>query len=267
MLRALAHAGVTEVRDFSDPTALPLLPIGWRLIARWAERGLAGKPEKLERLMARSRGSFDIVALRTRLLDEAWHAARAAGVRQLVLLGAGLDGRAFRLDDLADVVVFEVDHPATQALKRARAQSLVSRAAKHTYVPVDFERSELDVALMRAGQDASRPTFWIWEGVSPYLTAEAQRATLAVLARRSAPGSGLAMEYIEPGGHEELERLPRLLGEPWIGLVTRDEAAARLAEAGFQPVDDTGMAEWRARFSKGPPREDRSRQRIVVARR
>jgi methyltransferase (TIGR00027 family) len=266
MMRALAHAGVTEVRDFSDPTALPLLPFGWRLFARWSSR-LAGQPERLEKVFGRASGSIDVVPLRTRVLDEAWHAARAAGTRQLVLLGAGLDGRAFRLDDLADVAVFEVDHPGTQALKRARARALVSRAARHTYVPVDFEREELDVALAAAGQDASRPTFWIWEGVTPYLTADAQRATLAAVARRSVPGSELAMEYIEPGGHEEQERLPRLLGEPWIGLETRAEASARVAEAGFTATEDTGMAEWRARFSKGPPREDRTRQRIVVARR
>ena len=103
--------------------------------------------------------------------------------------------------------------------------------------------------------------------MTPYLTADAQRATLAAVARRSVPGSELAMEYIEPGGHEEQERLPRLLGEPWIGLETRAEASARVAEAGFTATEDTGMAEWRARFSKGPPREDRTRQRIVVARR
>jgi methyltransferase (TIGR00027 family) len=267
MVRALAHAGVTEVRDFSDPTALPLLPLGWRLVARWGVRRLAGKPERLAKMWERSRGSFDVIALRTRVLDEAWHAARGAGTRQLALLGAGLDGRAFRLDDLVDVTVFEVDHPATQALKRARARALVSRAAAHRYVPVDFERERLDDALAAAGQDATRPTFWIWEGVTPYLTAEAQRVTLAAVARRSAPGSEIAMEYIEPGGHEEQERLPRFLGEPWIGLETRAEAAARLAEAGFLPSDDTGMAEWRARFSSGPPRADRTRQRIVVARR
>ena len=267
MMRALAHAGVTEVRDFSDPTALPLLPLGWRLIARWTQRALAGKPGTLERFFARSRGTFDVVALRTRVLDEAWHAAYAAGTRQLVLLGAGLDGRAFRLDDLSDVAVFEVDHPATQALKRARARALVPRAAKHTYVPVDFEQEDLDVALAMAGQDASHPTFWIWEGVTPYLTVDAQRATLAAVARRSAPGSALAMEYIEPGGHEQQERLPRLFGEPWIGLETRVEAAARLTEAGFQTVEDTSMDDWRARFSKGPLREEQTRQRIVVARR
>jgi methyltransferase (TIGR00027 family) len=266
MVRAVANAGITEVREFSDPTALPLLPLGWRLVTRLAVRGLTRNPQARARVFEGSKGSFDVIALRTRVFDEAWHAARAAGTRQLVLLGAGLDGRAFRLGDLDDVVVFEVDHPATQAVKRARARGLVAKATKHVYVGVDFERDRLDEALAAAGQDATRPTFWIWEGVTPYLTADAQRATLAAVARRSAPGSGLAVEYIEPGGPGDDERLPRLFGEPWIGLQTRAEAAARLAEADFTTIEDTGVPEWRARFSAGPPRDDKRRHRIAVAR-
>ena len=267
MMRAFANAGLTEVRDFSDPTALPMLPLGWRLFTKLSLRQLARRPETRAKLFEQSKGRVDVVALRTRVIDEAWHGAHASGTRQLVLLGAGLDGRAYRLEDVADVALYEVDHAETQALKRARARSLVARSASHRYVAVDFEHQRLDDALAAAGHDAACPTFWIWEGVTPYLTADAQRATLAAMARRSAPGSGLAMEYIEPAGSEAQASLPRLLGEPWIGLQSRAEAAERLAQAGFTPLEDTGMREWRARFAGGPPRESDVHQRIVVARR
>jgi methyltransferase (TIGR00027 family) len=267
MMRAFADAGLTEVRDFSDPTALPMLPLGWRVFAALSLRRLRARPDARAKIFESSKGRVDVIALRTRVLDEAWHAAHSGGIRQLVLLGAGLDGRAYRLDDVADVAIFEVDHAETQSLKRARARSLVARSASHTYVAVDFERQRLDDALEAARQDAARPTFWIWEGVTPYLTADAQCATLAAVARRSAPGSQLAMEYIEPSQSDVHARLPRLLGEPWIGLMSRAEAAERLAQAGFTPLEDTSMTEWRARYSSGPPREAGAHQRIVVARR
>ena len=266
MMRAFGDAGLTEVRGFSDPTALPMLPLAWRVFAKLSLRRLRARPDARAKIFESSKGRVDVVALRTRALDEAWHAARAGGIRQLVLLGAGLDGRAYRLDDVADVAIFEVDHAETQALKRARARALVARSASLTYVAVDFERQRLDDALEAARHDATRPTFWLWEGVTPYLTAEAQRATLAAVARRSAPGSQLAMEYIEPDPSDAHARLPRLLGEPWIGLMSRAEAAERLAQAGFTPLEDTSITEWRARFSSGPPRAPGA-QRIVVARR
>src|SRR5215470_20393462 len=89
-----------------------------RRLCSWARR-----PEGRQRMLERARGRMDLVALRTRFFDDAWHTAHAAGTRQLVLLGAGLDGRAFRLDDISDSILFEVDHPSTQSVKRERARS------------------------------------------------------------------------------------------------------------------------------------------------
>jgi methyltransferase (TIGR00027 family) len=114
--RALANAGFTEVREFSDPTAMPMLSRRARLVVRLLLGHLVSRPAVQTRLFERSSsGRLDLIALRTRALDEAWHEAHAGGARQLVILGAGLDGRAFRLDDVADSSVFDVDHPATQA--------------------------------------------------------------------------------------------------------------------------------------------------------
>ena len=161
MARAVADSGFTEVTGFSDPTAMPLLSPSWRLLAWLFLRRVASRPEVRTKVFSRSDGRLDLIALRTRALDEAWHATRREGARQLVLLGAGLDGRAFRLDDLDGVTVFEVDHPATQALKRRRARRMASSAAAHRYVAVDFERGDLEQAMRAAGLRTDIVSFWI----------------------------------------------------------------------------------------------------------
>jgi methyltransferase (TIGR00027 family) len=208
-------------------------------------------------LLARARGRLDIVPLRTRVIDDAWHHAHAAGTRQLVLLGAGFDGRAFCLDDIGDTTVFEVDHPATQAAKRERARALVPRAENHVYVPVDFERDRLVDAIAAAGQSISAPTFFVWEGVTAYLTAPAQEATLRAIYERSAPGSRLVMTYVVPNVNRRfagLRLLFSLVGEPFLGEMTREKAAERLTKAGLRVVEDTDPAEWRRRYAR--PRAD-----------
>src|SRR5262245_17772502 len=118
MLRALADRGFTHVPGFVDPVARRLLPEFWLRMLGYAERGI----ERMQR-EARSRieTQVDVVAQRVRAIDLELEAAVAAGVRQIVILGAGLDTRAFRLRALAGADVFEVDHPATQAFKQRKA--------------------------------------------------------------------------------------------------------------------------------------------------
>ena len=140
--RALAH-GAPGVGSFSDPTAFALLP---EAAQAWVERSRKqdvplGARERWRRA-ADQRRALMMVA-RTVAIDEA---VRAAGCRQLVILGAGLDGRAWRMPELAGVTVFEVDHPATQAEKRSHRAELPEPVAAVTFVPVNFERDSLDDA-------------------------------------------------------------------------------------------------------------------------
>ena len=275
LVRALAHEGLTEVRDFKDPTAFVMLPPAWQLACKvilWRRRN----PHFRERTFnARSGGESDLVPLRTRVLDEAWHRAHTDGVGQLVLLGAGLDGRAFRLDDIGDSTVFEVDHPVTQGLKRERSAQLSHRARRHAFVPVDFERDSLAHALEAAGQNRDVPTCWIWEGVTSYLTRQAQRQTLGAIADRSAPGSRLAMTYTEPSGANKsaagllrLGLVVRLFGEPFIGLLTRSDVSELLSEVGFRLEEDSGVEDWRRRHTDNPNRAGvMFSQRIALAER
>ncbi len=151
--------------------------------------------------------------------------------RQLVILGAGYDGRAWRMPELAGIKVFEVDHPATQSDKRAHLAELPPATGIVSFVSIDFERESLGAALDRAGHDRSSPTCWIWEGVVMYLTRDAMRATLADIARRSAPGSTLIVNYHTLHRRLFARLMFRLIGEPQISAWPAEGFYMRIAIA------------------------------------
>ncbi len=152
-----------------------------------------------------------------------------------------------------------MDHPATQAYKRRKAEPLPRLAQSLSFVAVDFEHDDLIERLTAAGHRADVPTVWICEGVVMYLSLEALRTSLAAIGRASAPGSQLLLHYHEPygdelGGHEP--RLRRLvlsfLREPMIGLRTAEEMRAEVTRAGLEVEHDAGSDEWVARFGAAP---------------
>jgi methyltransferase (TIGR00027 family) len=259
MLRAAADAGFTHVPGFCDPTAKHLLDARWQ---RRLERASKRSPRMTEAL----KNAADLLALRTLVIDEAVKGALAAGAPQLVILGAGLDGRAYRLPELATAHVFEVDHPATQAIKRERAGALTLSAQQLTHVPVDFERDALGSALEAAGHRASEPTVWIWEGVVMYLTADAMRSTLKTVEQRSAKGSTLVVQYNTPRRRNFFMALIlRWWGEPSISAHTPEQMAAELAATGFTPREDTEANAWGPRFNAAGTRPFTGGARIVTA--
>ena len=264
--RAMADAGLSHVANFHDPTARVFLSEkGRQSLAKTehaAREGVRGFRLEMARVMA------DMMALRTSAIDAAVRDAIADGATQLVILGAGYDGRAWRLPELAGVKVFEVDHPATQGDKRARVAELPPPAGIVTFVPVNFERDALGDALERAGHDRSAPTCWIWEGVVMYLTRDAMRGTFAAVAQRSAPGSTLIVNYHTTRRGLFAQLIFRLIGEPQISAWTPEEMAADLRSAGFEVREDSGMAEWNERFAQRRGRVERGAyMRVVVARR
>lgn len=262
--RAIADTGISHVPSFSDPTARVFLnKKGRRSLAKI--EAAARAPKRSMRLEA-ARGMADIIGLRTVAIDAAVRAAIAGGAQQLVILGAGYDGRAWRMRELAGVRVFEVDHPATQGDKRAHLAELPRPNDAVTFVAIDFERESLDAVLDRAGHDRRLPTCWIWEGVVMYLTRDAMRATLAAVAGLSAPGSTLIVNYHTAHRRFIARLLFRLMGEPQISAWTPEEMASDLRSAGFVVREDTGMADWNQRFAAGKARVERaSYMRVAVA--
>ncbi|MEB8340884.1 class I SAM-dependent methyltransferase [Streptomyces endophyticus] len=217
----------------------------------------SSRPEPLRKVAA---GRFaDPVAVR--LLRDA--------ERVPVILGAGLDTRAWRLTGLAHTDVWEVDHPASQQDKRARlteaaaTAELPPAARSVRFTPVDFAVDDLGAALDAAGHDPSAPTTWLWEGVVPYLTRDEVRTTLATLAARTAPGSTLVVNYQSPSAKATVGRLlTRVLGnsvtrgEPWRSLWKQRQLAALLAEHGWSVASDDDLLT--VAHSLGSPTRGRS---------
>lgn len=249
---AMAVAAARALARDADPTAPSLLPapLGpalrrWQSLPPWA-RALRLAPRLA------SAGLVDHLDLRTAAIDRELRDAVDAGACTLVLLGAGFDGRAYRLECLRDVDVFEVDHPDTSAAKRRRAAGLTARSRSLVHVEVDFDRTSVASALAEHGHDAAHPTVWIWEGVTPYLPADAIAATLEAIADRSAAGSRLLMTYAVPDlvgrSAPVLEAVVRWgfasLGEPLRGAMEPHEARALLARRGFSTLRDTTARQW-----------------------
>jgi methyltransferase (TIGR00027 family) len=253
MARALASKNEVLRRACDDPGAETLLPRFLQPIVHAA----ATQPFASDLLRSLSFGLQDHLALRTALIDSAVsygvehhdggdHADRL----QLVLLGAGLDARAHRLDALAKVRVFEVDHPATQRLKRSKAKTLPVRAKELRYAACDFHRTKLDAALAQAGFDTSAPAIWIWEGVTMYLPEAAVHDSLTRIAQLSAKDSLLIATYLTPDvvtGGGLLGRWAAkglgLLAEPLRFTTTPESLARVLASHDFDVLSDAAPVE------------------------
>lgn len=240
MGRALANDD-PSLPMFSDPTAFALLPDEAR---RRVERVRSqGKPRGLRRAIEQGYllRQAQVMAARTLAIDDAIREAAAA---QLVILGAGLDGRAWRMPELADVAVFEVDHPDSQREKQKRVATLEPVARDVRFVPVDFARDDLDQALSAAGHDPNRPTTWVWEGVVMYLTRSAIEATLAVIRRRSAQGSRLIVLYHSPALLLHLlGPIVRWLGEPLRSAFSPEMLCSMVSNHGYEIERDQSVAE------------------------
>lgn len=244
--RAVAD-GRTATGRFADPVAVRLLRPAERAVVDAVRAGTPPQGWQARTGYESVRACAEVAVPRTVAIDEALR-ERADG--QLVVLGAGLDTRAWRLAALAGTDVWEVDHPASQQDKRRRlADAEVRPVARSVrFTPVDFAVDDLGAALAAAGHDAAAPTTWLWEGVVPYLTRDQVRATLAALTARSAPGSALVLNYQAPSAAATAGRLlTRLLrnsitaGEPWRSLWKPERMTALLAEHGLRTRSDQDL--------------------------
>jgi methyltransferase (TIGR00027 family) len=195
-----------------------------------------------------SRGLRAWVVARSRFAEDELARSVGEGVRQYVLLGAGLDTFGYRNPFLgAGLRVFEVDHPSTQHWKRDQISAAgIAVPASTVFAPVDFERQALGDGLQAVGFDTSRPAFFAWLGVVPYLTEEAFRATAGYIAAMPA-GSGVVFDYgvasLELGLREKLARdflssRVALAGEPFRLFFNPSDLGAQLREMGFTHIED-----------------------------
>jgi len=221
-----------------------------------------------------ARGSIDLdpegyagyffVNSRTRHIDEQLIQAAAQGIRQVVILGAGYDSRAYRFHErYPKLRFFEVDFPATSRAKQAAVRRMFGKApAQVRYVPIDFDKQTLESALPAAGYDAKRKSLFIIEGVLMYVNEAGNRATLDFIGKHSPPGSKAVYDYVLrqviDGKFEGLFAAYRTakgvaaLGEPFVTGWTPAEAAAFARESGLEVEHDLDDAELTRRYLTSP---------------
>ncbi|HEY2586111.1 MAG TPA: class I SAM-dependent methyltransferase [Tepidisphaeraceae bacterium] len=208
----------------------------------------------------RSTGVYGGVVIRTRYAEEQVEAAAARGVRQYVILGAGLDSFGMRQPALArNMQVFEVDHPASQDLKRSRL-SASGAAVPPTlhFVPADLGMEELGAALGRSAFRSDEPAILSWLGVTVYLTREANLATLRSIAEVTAAGSELVFTYVEQRALDSptpvMEKAlagVSAIGEPWLSGFDSATLSEQLRKLGLTCVEDLGGRELHRRYCAG----------------
>ncbi len=247
-MRRAVHQVLDEPRVLDDPLAL-------RVVDPEHAATLRRDPGAFERsridpylrafMVARSRFAEDALAERV-----------ARGVRQYVLLGAGLDTFAYR-NPHEGVRVFEVDHPATQRWKReSLARGGVAVPGSVTFVSTDFESGTLGDTLASAGLDLRAPTLFAMLGVVPYLTLEALDEVWSFVAARPR-GGGIVFDYSIPPSamsgaqrrvFEAMADRVAAAGEPWRTTFGPAVLAERLRGHGFTVIEDLGADEINARW-------------------
>lgn len=203
-----------------------------------------------------------LVLSRARYAEDRLSDALARGVRQYVILGAGLDTFAFRRPEILNRLrVFEVDHPSTQSGKRRRLFELGWKEPNELrFVPVDLAKESLGTALTRSGFDSRVPAFFSWLGVTFYLKRDTVLATMRSIADIAPAGSELVFDYFETDAFVPEKQALRVhftiregerVGEPLTGGFNPATLAADLVSAGLRLVEDLDPSEIQRRWFNG----------------
>jgi methyltransferase (TIGR00027 family) len=185
-------------------------------------------------------------ALRQRFAEDQLGRAIERGIRQIVLLGAGLDSLALRRPGLAtELVLVEVDHPDSQSWKLARLEELGLETPSVVYLPVDFGSERLEERLRASRLDLDQPTYFSWLGVTQYIERAASEATLGLIAGRPR-GSEVVFDFIvrddllaptERAFSEAAAANSSVRGEPWLTYFDPSELEGQLADLGFTQTE------------------------------
>jgi len=262
-MRAHHYLLAPEPRVLNDPLAMQLAGMASQtevsayidgMVQRLAQFGDHSAAEAVVR------DGMMCVCARSRIVEDKLAASLARGMKQLIILGAGLDSTAYRCPDItSSLEIFEVDYPATQAWKRDRLEAIgVSIPRNLTFVPFDFERQTMAGALTVGGVRADQMSFFTWLGVQPYLTDDAVMSTLDVIASFPS-GSELALDLMTPTdarqsegttqGMRQMLEVVAKSGEPFKSIYAPDVFNALLQQRGFTHIDMVVFHDWYVRHS------------------
>lgn len=246
-----------SARIINDDLAARILPFKTRVSTRlWLL--LLPRDRMVAFLEKRAPGVWGSILCRKRYIDDKLAEAAEGQVETVVNLGAGIETRAYRLPALAKLPVFEVDLPENIDAKRSRLKKVLGGVPAHvTLVSIDFDREDLGAVLASHGYAADTRTFFIWEGVTQYLTEEGVRATFDFLAGARA-GSRLAFTYIRKDfvdgevlyGHEYVYKTLVLKGKNWRFGMDPENVADFLSGYGWRMLEHLGFDELAERYVK-----------------
>ncbi len=259
---AVGAAGHRAAHQALEAGAVHPDPLALRILGDDAEEAIRLARERPERRALRL-----FIAMRSRFAEDCAHCAVESGVRQVLVLGAGLDTFAYRLERREGLRVFELDHPATQRDKRRRLEEAGIAEPQHlAYVAHDFEHGGMTAALEAENLELSKRTFVLWLGVTPYLSEDAVYATLGELARFPG-GAEVVFDYANPpqaiedevvrGFHKAMADQVAASGEPFRCYLDAPALHERARALGYVDIEDLDRAALVARYLPEVPAKPR----------
>lgn len=262
-IRRAAHQVFDDPKVFEDPIALKIIG---------ADEAARLRASRLTEITPPAIAMRAFMAARSRFAEDQLGRAIERGIRQYVVLGAGLDTFAYRNPHQnIGLKVFEVDFPATQEWKQYRLEiERIPIPPNLTFAPVDFERQTLDEGLQKAGFNLAEPAFFSWLGVTMYLSQDTVLSTLRLVHSLSSK-SGIAFDYSVP--RSSLQLLDRLTfdalarqvaktGEPFKGFFEPSQLESELRGIGFSEVENLTGDDINARYFSGRSDNLRVRGRL-----
>jgi methyltransferase (TIGR00027 family) len=258
-LQRFAESNLPEdERIFCDPYAVRFLDPA---MLAWAKDHPAEAKALAEEWEQKMPGWGNSIRARVRYFDDSVKWEAGAGLEQLVILGAGYDTRAYRLEGLRNLKVFEVDRPETLAVKRRILGEIFTTRPDHVvYVPARLGADSLGAELSRAGYSKDKKTLFLLEGLVMYMPRDAVAGLLAFIRANSLPGSSVLFDCVpdfmisgtvDREGSGNIRNYTRAVGEPLRFGLPEGEAAAFLAGLGFDDVHVVTAKDFRRLYFTG----------------
>jgi methyltransferase (TIGR00027 family) len=249
-----------ETRLFHDSLVKELVGTPIRLLTQLASL----RKVTMQQMDAITPGIYGVQISRTRFIDDVVKDGLSQGIGQVVILGAGLDTRPYRLTGMEHIHVFEVDLPSVQEEKKKKLQQHFGRLPAHvTFLPIDFDTQSLSAVFTATAFDPGKPAIFVWEGVTQYLSEQAVSQTLAFIGT-AAPGSILLFTYVLkslierrsdlPGGDKMMDRMAKQ-GSPWLFGLEPGSVASFLEPFHLRLLADVGSVDYQAHYFKPMKRE------------
>lgn len=259
-LKAAVMLYPKEKRLFEDPYSEKLLPPFYKFLIV-----LMRSPKIFDFFMKSkeksSPGIMGWMFCRFRYIDDVLkNSITKKEIETVVNLGAGMDCRAYYIPGIESISYFEVDHPSVIKQKKAKMEKILGKLPDHViYVPIDFEKQSLDTELKKAGYNLNSKTLFIWEGVTQYISKEANDSTLKYVAQ-SAPGSKIVFTYILKSfiegknihdGIKVMYKYMRKKNNPlWVFGLDPTDIGGYLSKYSLSLIEDIGAEEMNERYMK-----------------